>query len=33
MLGKITGRKRPHESIMIGGHWDAYGVGEPDATG
>jgi Zn-dependent M28 family amino/carboxypeptidase len=33
VIGMITGRKRPHESIMIGGHWDAYGVGEPDATG
>jgi Zn-dependent M28 family amino/carboxypeptidase len=33
VIGQIIGRKRPHESIMIGGHWDAYGVGEPDATG
>ena len=33
VLGKITGTKRPHESIMIGGHWDAYGMGDPDPTG
>jgi Zn-dependent M28 family amino/carboxypeptidase len=33
VLGKITGRRHPQESIMIGGHWDAYGVGAPDATG
>jgi Zn-dependent M28 family amino/carboxypeptidase len=33
VLGRITGQKRPRESIMIGAHWDAYGVGEPDASG
>jgi Zn-dependent M28 family amino/carboxypeptidase len=33
VLGRITGQKHPRESIMIGGHWDAYGVGEPDANG
>ena len=25
VLGKITGGRYPNESIMIGGHWDAYG--------
>jgi Zn-dependent M28 family amino/carboxypeptidase len=33
VLGKITGKARPDETIMLSGHWDAYGVGEPDATG
>jgi Zn-dependent M28 family amino/carboxypeptidase len=33
VLGKLTGRRHPDESIMIGGHWDAYGVGAPDAQG
>jgi Zn-dependent M28 family amino/carboxypeptidase len=33
VLGKITGRRYPNESIMVGGHWDAYGSGEPDASG
>lgn len=33
VLGKITGRRHPQESIMIGGHWDAYGMGAPDANG
>lgn len=33
VLGRITGRKHPRESIMIGAHWDAYGAGEPDADG
>ena len=27
VLGKITGRKRPLESVMVGAHWDAYGLG------
>ena len=25
--------KRPAETVMIGAHWDAYGIGEPDASG
>ena len=33
VLGRITGARHPHESIMIGAHWDAYGLGEPDASG
>jgi Zn-dependent M28 family amino/carboxypeptidase len=33
VLGKIAGRGHPRESIMVGGHWDAYGSGEPDAQG
>jgi Zn-dependent M28 family amino/carboxypeptidase len=33
VLGKITGRERPQETVMFGAHWDAYGVGAPDAQG
>jgi Zn-dependent M28 family amino/carboxypeptidase len=33
VIGTITGRRRPLESVMIGAHWDAYGAGEPDASG
>ena len=33
VIGKITGVRYPSESIMVGGHWDAYGSGEPDANG
>lgn len=33
VLGKITGKSRPDETIMLSGHWDAYGIGEPDAQG
>jgi Zn-dependent M28 family amino/carboxypeptidase len=33
VLGKITGSQRPDESIMFSAHWDAYGIGAPDAQG
>ena len=33
VLGKITGTTRPDETIMLSGHWDAYGMGEPDDQG
>jgi Zn-dependent M28 family amino/carboxypeptidase len=33
VLAKITGRERPEETVMFGAHWDAYGVGIPDARG
>jgi len=33
VLGKITGTTRPDETIMLSGHWDAYGIGAPDAQG
>jgi Zn-dependent M28 family amino/carboxypeptidase len=33
VIGKITGAKRPAESVMFAAHWDAYGVGAPDAQG
>ena len=33
VLAKITGAKRPDETVMFGAHWDAYGEGPPDASG
>jgi Zn-dependent M28 family amino/carboxypeptidase len=33
VLAKITGAKWPGETVMFGAHWDAYGVGQPDAHG
>ena len=33
VLAKLTGKTRPLESIMFSAHWDAYGVGKPDAQG
>lgn len=33
VIGKITGTQRPDETIMMSGHWDAYGIGIPDAQG
>ena len=33
VLGKLTGRTYPNETISYGGHWDAYGIGPADAQG
>jgi Zn-dependent M28 family amino/carboxypeptidase len=33
VLAKLPGTKHPDESIMFGAHWDAYGMGAPDAQG
>ena len=33
VLARIAGSKRPGEVVMYGAHWDAYGVGAPDAQG
>ena len=33
VLARIAGTKRPDETVIYGAHWDAYGVGKPDATG
>jgi Zn-dependent M28 family amino/carboxypeptidase len=33
VLGRIAGSKRPDETIWFAGHWDAYGLGAPDARG
>ncbi len=33
VLAKITGTKRPQESLLYAAHWDAYGVDPADPTG
>lgn len=33
VLAKITGSEHPEETVMMGAHWDAYGLGAPDAQG
>jgi Zn-dependent M28 family amino/carboxypeptidase len=33
VIGKLTGAKYSDETVSYGGHWDAYGVGAPDANG
>ena len=33
VLAILPGTSRPEETIMVSGHWDAYGMGEPDAQG
>jgi Zn-dependent M28 family amino/carboxypeptidase len=33
VLGKLRGSTHPDESIVFAAHWDAYGIGAPDADG
>jgi Zn-dependent M28 family amino/carboxypeptidase len=33
VIAKITGASRPDQTVMFSAHWDAYGVGKPDAQG
>ncbi len=33
VIGKLTGRARPAETVMFSAHWDAYGPGGVDAQG
>ena len=33
VLARLPGRTHPDEVVMFGAHWDAYGVGAPDAQG
>ncbi len=33
VLARLPGTTRPDETIMVSAHWDAYGLGEPDADG
>jgi Zn-dependent M28 family amino/carboxypeptidase len=33
VLARLPGARRPDETIIISAHWDAYGLGEPDAEG
>jgi Zn-dependent M28 family amino/carboxypeptidase len=32
-LARLPGRTHPEETLLFGAHWDAYGVGAPDAQG
>jgi len=33
VLAKLTGKGHADEAVMFGAHWDAYGIGAPDAQG
>lgn len=33
VLAKLTGSEHPDEIVMMSAHWDAYGLGAPDAQG
>ena len=33
VIARLTGSRYPDETIMFAGHWDAYGIGAPDAEG
>jgi Zn-dependent M28 family amino/carboxypeptidase len=33
VLAKLEGAARPAETVMFAAHWDAYGIGPPDAQG
>ncbi|HNP35131.1 MAG TPA: M28 family metallopeptidase [Woeseiaceae bacterium] len=33
VLARLPGTSRPDEILMVSSHWDAYGLGEPDAEG
>ncbi|HWK73886.1 MAG TPA: M20/M25/M40 family metallo-hydrolase [Povalibacter sp.] len=33
VLAKLPGSQHPDETIMFAAHWDAYGIGAPDAQG
>ena len=33
VFARIPGAERPDETVMIAAHWDAYGIGAPDAQG
>jgi len=33
VIGKLTGARFPAETVSYGGHWDAFGIGPPDALG
>ena len=33
VLAKLPGTKRPDQTLIYAAHWDAYGIGKPDAKG
>lgn len=33
VAGVLPGAEHPDETVIVSGHWDSYGIGEPDASG
>jgi Zn-dependent M28 family amino/carboxypeptidase len=33
VVAKLEGASHPHESVIFSAHWDAFGIGQPDASG
>jgi Zn-dependent M28 family amino/carboxypeptidase len=33
VIGRLTGARRPNETVMFSTHWDAYGIGAADSRG
>ncbi|PZQ22384.1 MAG: peptidase M20, partial [Stenotrophomonas acidaminiphila] len=33
VIGRLAGAERPDETVIYSAHWDAFGIGEPDASG
>jgi len=33
VLGVLPGAGRPGETVIVSGHWDSFGIGEPDESG
>ena len=33
VVGRLDGASRPDETVIYSAHWDAFGIGEPDADG
>ncbi|UOV00612.1 M28 family metallopeptidase [Pseudoxanthomonas mexicana] len=33
VIGRLEGARRPDETVIYSAHWDAFGIGEPDAAG
>lgn len=33
VVGVLPGASRPDETVVLSGHWDHFGIGEPDASG
>ncbi|MDT9106148.1 M28 family peptidase, partial [Escherichia coli] len=33
VLGLLPGAGRAEETVIVSGHWDSFGIGEPDETG
>ena len=33
VVGVLAGASRPDETVVLSGHWDSFGIGQPDASG